>query len=131
MVTEKKLLSSGKEATPCPECNGTNFVIDLAAAMEHWLPTADNRKSFLTNQVWRTKVFYEFDIVFCKDCGLTRHYNFDNPNHSGSNPATQSLAAETSQATSFFHRHKTVLIIIALILFSAYVWFTYQFFVKL
>lgn len=131
MVTEKKLLSSGKEVTPCPECNGTNLVIDLAAAMEHWLPTADNRKSFITNQVWRQKVFYEFDLVFCKDCGLTRHYNFDNPNNLSSNPTTQTAVPEKFKTTSFFSQHKTALIIIAVVLISVYLWIAYQFFVKL
>lgn len=120
-------MSSGKAVSPCPECNGTNLVIDLGVAMEHWIPTAG--KSFLTNQVWRSKVFYEFDIVFCKDCGLTRHYNFDTPKDTHSTPSNPTAVNETSNSTSFLHLHRTKLIIIALILLSIYLWYVTQFFI--
>lgn len=118
MNINNNILSNGKEAKPCPECGKSEFLIERSTHIEHWIPPINGSKNFISNTFIYKKVNYKFDVVFCKECGLTRQYNFDVKKDATSYPPLDTLTNAKSNviANSSISKNNTIKIIVAVII---------------
>ena len=68
-------------------------------------------------------------MVFCKECGLTRHYNFDVKKDATSNPPLDTITTNNNNVNSIssIPKNRTLKIIVALIIIMTIFYATWIF----
>ena len=119
MNTDNNLLSSGITPKPCPECNGTSFLIERNSYIQHWIGGQPYKNFLGITGTMTTRINRWFDIVYCNDCGFTRHYSPLEKKDKTSFTSQPLFNSQTSESISY----KTKIVIAFLMLISLYaVW---------